>query len=164
MGLGGGWLTDQRSASLASRNLIHEMTSNRHLSTYAEIGLGLTAFGVMFVILGMILFFDRGLIAMGNVSCHLRSSCLETSWLLMSSSCHVDILPTSMQLLFLAGLSTTIGFHSTVQFFTRRKNRKASIVCITPRKQVIEVSLLSTSPLVQNHASRNTPEKGRTFL
>ncbi len=32
-----------------------------------KIGLGLTAFGVAFAILGMILFFDRGLIAMGNV-------------------------------------------------------------------------------------------------
>jgi hypothetical protein len=69
---GGGWLTDQR-----------------------KIGLGLTAFGFLFAILGMILFFDRGLIAMGN-------------------------------LLFLAGLATTIGFRSAVQFFTRKKNRKGS--------------------------------------
>lgn len=29
-------------------------------------------------------------------------------------------------LLFLAGLSTTIGMKSTVQFFTRKKNRKGS--------------------------------------
>lgn len=32
-----------------------------------EIGLGLTGFGVFFSFLGIIFFFDKGLIAMGNV-------------------------------------------------------------------------------------------------
>ncbi|GIL63006.1 hypothetical protein Vafri_17163 [Volvox africanus] len=71
--LSSGWLTDQR-----------------------KIGLGLTAFGILFTILGMLLLFDRGLIAMGN-------------------------------LLFLAGLTTTIGLHSTVSFFMKKKNRKGSV-------------------------------------
>ena len=31
-----------------------------------------------------------------------------------------------IQLLFLAGLATTIGFKSTVQFFLRKKNRKVT--------------------------------------
>jgi hypothetical protein len=32
-----------------------------------EIGVGLTIFGVIFIIMGIILFFDSGLLAMGNV-------------------------------------------------------------------------------------------------
>ena len=35
----------------------------------AEIGIGLTGFGVGFLFPGIVLFFDRGLLAMGNVSC-----------------------------------------------------------------------------------------------
>ncbi|PNW78632.1 hypothetical protein CHLRE_09g389100v5 [Chlamydomonas reinhardtii] len=69
--------------------------SSGWLNDQRKIGLGLTAFGILFTILGMILLFDRGLIAMGN-------------------------------LLFLAGLTTTIGFHSTVSFFMKKKNRKGS--------------------------------------
>lgn len=34
----------------------------------AEIGIGLTAFGVLFTFLGIMFFFDRGFLAMGNVS------------------------------------------------------------------------------------------------
>ena len=34
----------------------------------AEIGLGLVAFGLGFLSLGVVLFFDKGLLAMGNVS------------------------------------------------------------------------------------------------
>lgn len=36
-----------------------------------EIGVGLTSGGVGFIFLGCILFFDRGLLALGNVS-HLK--------------------------------------------------------------------------------------------
>jgi hypothetical protein len=34
----------------------------------AEIGIGLTGFGILFSFLGVIFFFDKGLLAMGNVS------------------------------------------------------------------------------------------------
>lgn len=38
------------------------------LAHQTEIGLGLTGFGIFFSFLGIIFFFDKGLLAMGNVS------------------------------------------------------------------------------------------------
>lgn len=61
-----------------------------------KIGVGLTAFGLLFTFLGVLFFFDRGLLAMGN-------------------------------LLFLAGVGTTIGPRATLRFFMRRKNLKGSV-------------------------------------
>ncbi|KAL0023919.1 hypothetical protein WJX77_000278 [Trebouxia sp. C0004] len=61
-----------------------------------KIGVGLTAFGLLFTFLGVLFFFDRGLLAMGN-------------------------------LLFLAGVATTIGPRATLRFFMRRKNLKGSV-------------------------------------
>lgn len=75
------------------------MFSSNWLTDQRKIGLGLTGCGFLFTVLGMLLLFDRGLIAMGN-------------------------------LMFLAGLSTTIGFSSTFAFFTKKKNRKGSVFYI----------------------------------
>eukprot|EP00850_Spirogloea_muscicola_P010085 SM000058S18515 [mRNA] locus=s58:305388:306677:+ [translate_table: standard] len=61
-----------------------------------KIGIGLTGFGVLFSCLGVIFFFDKGLLAMGNI-------------------------------LFLAGVTLTIGLKSTVSFFLKRRNHKGSI-------------------------------------
>eukprot|EP00045_Choanoeca_perplexa_P003407 m.30983 g.30983 ORF g.30983 m.30983 type:complete len:141 (-) comp12023_c0_seq2:2-424(-) len=37
------------------------------LSDLQKIGIGLTGFGIFFLLLGMLLFFDSGLLAMGNI-------------------------------------------------------------------------------------------------
>ncbi|XP_044469322.1 vesicle transport protein GOT1-like [Mangifera indica] len=61
-----------------------------------KIGLGLTGFGIFFSFLGIIFFFDKGLLAMGNI-------------------------------LFLSGVSLSIGLKSTMQFFMKRQNFKGTI-------------------------------------
>lgn len=71
------------------------MMANMLMNDQKKIGLGLTGFGVLFTILGIMFFFDRGLLAMGN-------------------------------LLFLAGVATTIGLQATVGFFSKKRNRKGS--------------------------------------
>ena len=64
------------------------MFSYLQIDDKKKIGLGLTCFGVFFIILGIVLFFDKGLIAIGNI-------------------------------LFLCGITVTIGPTSTFKFFTR---------------------------------------------
>eukprot|EP00160_Parvularia_atlantis_P001333 Unigene11070_Nuclearia_a/m.33855 Unigene11070_Nuclearia_a/g.33855 ORF Unigene11070_Nuclearia_a/g.33855 Unigene11070_Nuclearia_a/m.33855 type:complete len:142 (-) Unigene11070_Nuclearia_a:85-510(-) len=43
------------------------MSSTEWLSDMQKIGIGLTAFGCLFTVVGVLLFFDGGLLAMGNV-------------------------------------------------------------------------------------------------
>ncbi|KAL7116276.1 hypothetical protein ACP275_04G232700 [Erythranthe tilingii] len=61
-----------------------------------KIGLGLTGFGVCISLLGIIMLFDKGLIAIGNI-------------------------------LFVSGVTVTIGLKSTVQFFMKRSNFKGTV-------------------------------------
>lgn len=84
-----GMLSDQRSESLLNRGRgsIRFSIRKRGLNSHSpllppsnrdkstpppEIGLGLTAFGFLFTTLGIMFFFDRGLLAMGNVSALAR--------------------------------------------------------------------------------------------
>lgn len=125
----------------------------------AEIGLGLAAFGFLFTLLGIMMFFDRGLLAMGNVSssatlcgrtaCRLRAAvrgvrvCTGPARIAPPpkqplASTHEQARRTEQhpnppaapprraraQLLFLAGMTLTIGVQATMQFFTRRRNRQ----------------------------------------
>jgi hypothetical protein len=52
-------------------SLFLETTNNLYfiptVSQYEEVGIGLVGFGILFSFLGVILFFDRGLLALGNV-------------------------------------------------------------------------------------------------
>ncbi|XP_028803979.1 vesicle transport protein GOT1-like [Neltuma alba] len=61
-----------------------------------KIGLGLTGFGVFFTFLGIIFFFEKGLLAIGNI-------------------------------LFISGVSLTIGLKSTMQFFMKKSNFKGTV-------------------------------------
>ncbi|CAK9179002.1 unnamed protein product [Ilex paraguariensis] len=65
-------------------------------SDIKKIGLGLTGFGVIFTFIGVLFFFDKGFLAIGNI-------------------------------LFLSGVTLTIGIKSTLQFFMNRQNFKGSV-------------------------------------
>lgn len=100
-----------------------------------EIGLGLTAFGVFFSFLGIIFLFDKGLLAMGNVSGDALKKQLCSFSFLLPSYCkcnHVRTLTWAFcvilnQILFLLGVMLTIGLRSTMQFFTKRQNYKVQL-------------------------------------
>ena len=51
-------------ATAAGRRCLRAMLS--------EIGVGLTGFGLLFLVLGMLFFFDKALLAMGNVRFHVH--------------------------------------------------------------------------------------------
>ncbi|XP_027117213.1 vesicle transport protein GOT1-like isoform X2 [Coffea arabica] len=66
------------------------------ISEQKKVGIGLVGFGILFSFLGIILFFDRGLLALGNI-------------------------------LWLAGVALLLGWRSTLQLFTDRRNYKGSV-------------------------------------
>jgi hypothetical protein len=70
-------------------------TTTGRIASFVEIGIGLTSFGCGFTALGVVFFFDRGLLAMGN-------------------------------LMFLSGVTLTIGPKQTVKFFVRPRNQRGA--------------------------------------
>jgi hypothetical protein len=127
----------------AARTTHNARTPRTHPNqTTAEIGLGLAAFGLLFTILGVFLFFDRGLLAMGNVRVMtkereggrgglqeaVRARCTVCFDAAKDRGTHnaPSTAKHKQQLLFLAGMTLTIGVQATLQFFTRRKHRQGS--------------------------------------
>ena len=114
-----------------------QCTTHQFLPTFAkpsvscfwptEIGLGLTGFGVLFSLLGIIMLFDKGFLAMGNVMIHPHDwFWLQSSLLFTDKHC---CLPCC-QILFVSGVLLTIGLKPTVQFFTKPKNHKVLILSL----------------------------------
>lgn len=91
-------------------------------SIFTEIGVGLAGFGIAFVILGVLLLFDKGLLAIGNVRNHHPA---------IKVMCHKTFATFSIlfvfQILFICGLACVIGLERTFRFFFQRKKVKASI-------------------------------------
>ena len=88
-------------------------------------GAGLTAVGVLFLLLGVLFLFDGPLLAMGDVRLgqgaqapDLRSLHTKTP-ATHSRLCHT-------QLLVLSGVATTLGPVASWKFFTKRRNYKGS--------------------------------------
>ncbi|GKU87602.1 hypothetical protein SLE2022_184070 [Rubroshorea leprosula] len=65
------------------------------ITEQTKVGAGLIGFGILFSFLGIILFFDRGLLALGNIFC-------------------------------LTGVAILLGWYSTLQLFTSRRNYKGT--------------------------------------
>ena len=103
---------------------------------HAEIGIGLTGLGFLFLFLGVLFFFDKGLIALGNVrrrslpcSCVLHTSAMRrllcrNHWIKSVWYQLTDCAPACMQLMFVCGVALTIGPQATLKFFIRKKNLK----------------------------------------
>jgi len=87
-----------------------------------EIGMGLTGFGVFFLFFGMVLFFDKALLAIGNVSWPM------TPLPLRPTVRHLPHLPrvSVVQILFVSGLSFVIGLERTFRFFFQKHKVKAT--------------------------------------
>ena len=91
-----------------------------------EIGVGLTGLGFLFLFLGVVFFFDRGLLAMGNVRPPPPPAlCLYSSSTPPRRGAQPPPLPLP-QVLVLAGVAMTIGAQATLKFFIRPKNYKGS--------------------------------------
>lgn len=115
---------------------------------HSEIGVGLTSFGVLFMMLGVVMFFDGALLALGNVSSHLylppsRSKIqarrlfsfrrelgrkgTEADLQPPSFPSLPSLLPPPFQILFLAGLTLIIGPQKTFLFFSRKQKLRGTI-------------------------------------
>lgn len=86
---------------------------------FSEIGVGLAGFGISFIILGILLLFDKGLLAIGNVSIMFVK--IVPIW-----KKKVPLQFIYFQILFLVGLGCVIGLQRTFRFFFQKHKAKAS--------------------------------------
>ena len=112
------------------------VAKEQNVVMHAEIGIGLTGLGFLFLFLGVLFFFDKGLIALGNV----RRRSLPCSYVLHTFTMQrllcrphwiksvwyqlTDYAAACMQLMFVCGVALTIGPQATLKFFIRKKNLK----------------------------------------
>ena len=88
------------------------------LSDNQKIGVLLTGLGSLFLLFGVLLFFDRALLAMGNVSGRLRAVCGAATAHARAFDSHRT---AAVQILFLLGITLTIGPYKTLLFFKQRR-------------------------------------------
>ena len=96
--------------------MLSNSQTNLFFLLLSEIGVGLAGFGVAFLFLGMLLLFDKGLLAVGNVGI----SPFQVVCILF----HYSTL--SLQILFLSGLAFVIGLERTFRFFFQYHKIKGS--------------------------------------
>ena len=88
----------------------------------------LTALGCLFTVFGVILLFDRGLLAIGNVrSCNVIAFGLFMHAPPSTRSHAATFTVARVQVLFLIGVTLVIGFQKTLRFFFQRRKLQGSI-------------------------------------
>jgi len=127
------WLTDAQSQFFSSSPFSKQEPPKKKNNTsplpiskltrdiicFAEIGVALTTFGGLFMFLGVILFFDGALLALGNVRFHSSSSQQQN---------HNSNQP--QQILFVSGLTLIIGPQKTFYFFARKQKLRGTVCFI----------------------------------
>lgn len=110
------------SDRIGSAALASDPPPSLSLLSLSEIGFGLTLFGSLFLVLGVLLFFDKALLALGNVRDSAATAGLLLACQRSPASSLAHFSPSSsvhVQLLFLAGTTLLIGARRTFVLFSR---------------------------------------------
>jgi hypothetical protein len=104
----------------------HHLTQRRRpMDDFRKIGIGLSTAGILFQLLGVLLFFDKGLLAMGNVRPTLANAPHPPPSVAAPQPRPRDAYRRP-QILFLAGVVLIIGFAKTYRFFFQKRKAKGS--------------------------------------